>query len=164
MKKEIEVVEHGGLALLAELEAAGALTRVGLQLNNPNLTYSTYEAIGALLGQTRRALQWAIGDYILHGEALFGESAYQAIEALDISEESRREYVRVALRVPHEIRRDDVPWSSHRAVASLPQPEQRKWLRKAADERLSHHDLREALRDGAAPEPSVCRCCKRPLS
>lgn len=161
-----EVVPTGGkgAALLAELEAAGALTSVGLRLSDPNLSWDAYVAVGELLGEMRKALQWSYGDFVLLGEKLFGERSYQAFEGLNVGEETLREYTRVAERIPRSIRRQDLPWSTHRAVASLEPPEQKRWLKVASEQGLSHHALREALRSGEPPKHSdVCRCCHRPL-
>lgn len=161
---EVVPAQGKGAALLAQLEAAGALSSVGLRLTDPNLTFETYAAVGELLGEMRKALQWSIGDYILLGEKLFGERSYQAFESLNASEEVLREYTRVAQRVPRSIRRSDLPWSTHRAIASLEPPEQKRWLKVASEQGMSHHQLREALRSGEEPKHSdVCRCCHRPL-
>lgn len=157
-------VEQKSLALLADLEQAGAISVTGLYLSQPDLPYEQFEALCVLLGKMHEAVRFAIGDAIRLGEKLYRELAYQAIEEMGISEEARREYVRVAERVPRSIRRADLSWSHHRAVASLEPPEQRQWLKRAADERLSHAEFREALRNGAVPaEPTTCRCCHRPL-
>jgi hypothetical protein len=157
--------EGDGLALLADLEAAGAISTVGLHLSDPNLPYDQFEALCVLLGKMHEAVRFAIGDAIILGEKLYGEDVYQALEALNISEKGRWEYMRVSARVPRSSRRKDLSWSHHRAVAALPPAEQKKWLKTASDQRLSHHALREALSD-AAPEPvevEVCDCCGQAL-
>jgi hypothetical protein len=151
------------LALLAELEKAGAISEVGLQLSRPDLPYDQFEALCVWLGRAHEAVRFAIGDAIRLGEQLYGEKAYQAIELIHLSEKGRLEYVRVSEKVPRSIRVEGLSWSHHRAIAPLPPKEQRQWLRRAKKEGLSHHELREALREGPAPEPTVCRCCKRPL-
>ena len=153
--------EQGALALLAELEKAGAISIVGLHLAEPDLPYAKFEALCVLLGKMHEAVRFAIGDAIMLGEQLYGEKAYQAFEGLGLSEDGRREYLRVSQRVPRSLRRKDLSWSHHRAVASLDVPEQRLWLKKASDEQLSHHALRDALREGAPPKPAACRCCGR---
>ncbi len=155
--------EGQGLALLAELEQAGAISAVGLHLSRPDLPYEQYEALCVLLGRMHEAVRFAIGDAIILGEHLYREQAYQAIELIGLSEKGRMEYVRVAEKVPRSARRDDLSWSHHRAVATLPPKEQRHWLRKAAEDNLSHHELREALREGNPPERGNCRCCGKPL-
>jgi hypothetical protein len=159
------VAEEGqALALLSELERAGGISVIGLHLARPDLPYSEFESLCVMLGKMHEAVRFAIGDAIILGEKLYREQAYQAIEQIGLSEKGRMEYVRVAERVPRSIRRPDISWSHHRAVATLPPPEQKAWLAKAVDEGLSHHALREALRDGAeANHPTTCHCCGRPL-
>lgn len=152
------------LSLLADLEAAGAISTTGLLLSKPDLPFDQFEALCVLLGKMHEAVRFAIGDAIILGENLYHEDAYQAIEAMNLSEDARREYVRVAAQVPRSIRRQDLSWSHHRAVAALNPPEQKRWLRAASDHRMSHHELREKLRDGEPPQGTrVCRCCHRPL-
>lgn len=157
-----ELAERDGLGLLVALEEQGALSTIGLHLAEPDLPYAQYEALCRLLGALHEAVRFAIGDAILLGEKLYGEDAYQAIEALNLSETARREYVRVSQRVPRSTRRKDLSWSHHRAVAALPPPEQKRWLREASERDLSHHALRDALRNGTEPERTAsCRCCGR---
>lgn len=162
--------EPGGYSLLAQLEGTGALSRLGLHLDDPNLTYDQAEAIGAMLGDMQDCIRFAIGDWLLLIEQLFPEEWSQLAEVLNMSEESRREYMRVAERVPRSRRRKGLKWSHHRAVAALEPAEQKQWLKRAADEGLSHHAMRDALREsGAPPEPPpspalrTCECCGKPL-
>jgi hypothetical protein len=110
------------------------------------------------------AVRFAIGDAILLGEQLYGDECHQAIEAMNLSEDARQEYVRVAQRVPRSRRRKDLSWSHHRAIAALPPAEQKEWLKRCSEEHLSHHQLRDELRNGSEPiQASACRCCGRPL-
>jgi hypothetical protein len=156
------------MELLADLERNGAISATGLHLSKPDLSYEEFEAIGFLLGRMHQSLRFAIGDWLLLGEQLFPALVYQAAEALGISEEGMREYLRVSERVPRSTRRKSLSWSHHRAVAALDPPEQKEWLKKAADENLSHHALREALKSEGATNAArgsltICRCCHRPL-
>lgn len=151
------------LALIAELEAAGGISEIGLHLSRPDLPYAQFEALCHMLGRMHEAVRFAIGDAIILGEQLYKEQAYQAIESIGLSEKGRLEYVRVSEKVPRSSRRKDLSWSHHRAVAALPPAEQKKWLKEASDRALSHHELRDALRTGEAPAANVCRCCHRPL-
>lgn len=161
-----------GFQLAADLASNGALRTTGLYLHDPNLTYTEYEALGVLLGRMHQSLRFAIGDWLLLGEQLFPDTVYQAAEALGISEEGMRDYLRVSERVPRSIRRERLSWSHHRAVAAIQTPkEQKAWLKAAEEERLSHHQLRDRLREsGAAPASppsggarSTCPTCGRPL-
>jgi hypothetical protein len=154
----------GGATLLAQLEQAGALSPTGLTLTDPDMPIEQAEAIGVLLGRMHMSLRFAIGDWLLYIEAVYPAEWSQLAEALNMSEESRREYMRVSQQVPRSRRRPRLDWSHHRAVAALPPAEQKQWLKRAEDERLSHHALRDELRDGAPPaQPTTCRCCHRPL-
>ncbi len=144
------------------------LSTVGLQILDPDLQYEDFAHLCSILGAMHEAVRFAIGDAILQGEHLFGERSYQAFESFQLSEEAMKEYVRVAQRVPRARRRKGLSWSHHRAVAALPAPEQKEWLKRAVDDSLSHHDLRaelrgSVLRNGDQPEVQVCEGCGRPL-
>ena len=160
--------------LLDQLAANGVLRDTGLYLADPDLTYERYEAVGHLLGTMRTSLQFAIGDWLLLGEAQFPEKFSQAAEILGISEGGLQDYIRVAARVPRSIRTNKLKWSHHRCVASMSTVNgageivsdvntQKQWLQKAVNGNWSHHQLRDALRTQDPPDPTVCRCCKRPL-
>lgn len=148
----------------AEEWMAGMLSPIGLVLRDPNLPYEDFERICFVLGKLHQSVRFAIGDALLKGPEMYGDIAYQAFEALALSEDARKEYLRVSEQVPMSVRRKELSWSHHRAVAALEPPEQREWLDRAIRQDLSHHALREALREGEPPaDPTVCRCCKRPL-
>lgn len=102
---------------LAELASTGALSETGLTLGV--LTRDEYEQLGRTLGRVHESLRWAIGDYILRGEELFGQEAYQLTESLGISPESRQQYVRVAQAIPRPRRRGELTWSHHRAISTI---------------------------------------------
>lgn len=160
--------DKGMLELLAELERNGAISATGLHLTNPDLSYDEFEAIGFLLGRMHQSLRFAIGDWLVLGEKLFPALVYQAAEALGISEEGMREYLRVSERVPRSTRRKTLSWSHHRAVASLEPAVQKDWLKRAVDQNMSHHQMRDALRESGATPPvgaalRRCRCCGRDL-
>lgn len=157
-------LEPRGYNLLEQLEQAGALTPTGLTLTDPHLPISQAEAIGMLLGRMHMSVRFAIGDWLLFIEQVYPAEWSQLAEVLNMSERTRSDYMRVSQRVPRSRRRPKLDWSQHRAVAALPPPEQKEWLKRAEDERMSHHALRDALRDGKPPEPqTMCRCCQRPL-
>lgn len=140
------------------------LTEIGLKVHDPALPYERFHDLCYLLGRFHEAVRFAIGDAIIQGEALYGESAFQAIEEMNLSVEARSEYVRVAQRVAPSRRRKGLSWSHHRAVAALDPPAQKEWLKRAREESMSHHEMRDALRNGAEPRAATtCRCCGRSL-
>lgn len=155
-------LEPSAYALLAQLEQAGALTPTGLTLTDPNLPRPQAEAVGTLLGAMHKSVQFAIGDWLIFIENVYPDEWSQMSELLGLSEDKRREYRRVSARVPRSVRRANVDWSQHRAVAVLPPPEQKQWLKRVEEERMSHHALRDELRNGHEPiEQKACRCCGR---
>lgn len=156
-------LEPAGYDLLQQLEQAGALTPTGLTLTDPDLPITQAEAIGALLGRMHMSVRFAIGDWLLFIEQVYPTQWSQLAEVLEMDHRTVRDYMRVSERVPKSVRRPKLDWSQHRAVAALPPVEQKQWLRKAEQERMSHHALRDALRNGSDPEPTTsCRCCGRP--
>lgn len=157
-------LDPGGIELLVALEQAGALTPTGLTLTDPNMPIAQAEAIGMLLGRMHMSVRFAIGDWLLFIENVYPQEWSQLAEVLGLSTDTRREYMRVSERVSRSRRRPKLDWSQHRAVAALPPVEQKEWLRKAEDEHMSHHALRDALRNGKPEvEQTHCRCCHRPL-
>lgn len=78
----------------------------------------------------QRASPWWIGDMLNAGDAHFGEMFSQVCEGV-VSAEMLQRYESVARRVPAENRRADLSWSSHAAVARLPDDQQRMMLAKA---------------------------------
>ena len=138
------------------------LSAIGLRLLDPELSFERFTELCWTLGRFHEAVRFAIGDAIIAGEKLYGEEAFQAFEALNLSEEGRREYLRVSERVPRSRRRRDLSWSHHRAVAALEPTAQKQWLKRASEEGMSHHEMREALRNGIEPSKQrMCRCCHR---
>ena len=155
-------VEPGAYTLLQQLEQAGALTPTGLTLTDPTMPIARAEAIGALLGRMHMSVRFAIGDWLLFVEQVYPSEWSQLSTSLGLSERTCKDYMRVSERVARSRRRPNVEWSQHRAVAALPAPEQKEWLAKVESENLSHHALRDALRNGT-PEivQTACRCCGR---
>ncbi len=150
------------------------LTATGLTITNPDLPPDQAEQIGFVLGDMHMSVRFAIGDWLIWIEQAYPETWSQISEAVGLSEEGRREYRRVSSSVPHSVRRENVSWSHHRAVAALKvvdaktgntvpdYKQQRELLKRVETERLSHHALRDALRNGnPIRETRRCRCCGR---
>jgi hypothetical protein len=146
------------------------ITNTSLRLRDPNMSYESFEGLCAYLGESYAtvrkadtALKWAIGDAINQGEALFGHRSYQAFEEFGLSPEVLRDCARVAQRVDPGTRKENISWSHHRAVAHQLPSVQRELLKKVSEEGISHHQLREEIRNGAPAQAQTCRCCGRPL-
>lgn len=140
---------------LAELEKAGSLSPVGLNLPD-DITPERFEAVGYVLRNMGNSLHWAYGDYLSTAERLFGEEGYQYGEVLGLSEVSRMQYIRVALRVPEERRKAKLSWSHHRAVAPLEPEDQERWLDLAIISDWNKSQLEDAIKRelrGQLPPP-----------
>ena len=140
------------LEIVPQPAQGGALMPLGFRLPQ-NTTYEEYEGYCAGYGQAHEAILFALGDLIIQGKSLFGEEAYQAVEAMGISPESRMQYARVAERIPMERRVRGLSWSHHRAVAGLEPEDQDLWLKRAKESGWSQRDLYEHLAAQRDPRP-----------
>src|SRR5262245_2751762 len=83
-----------GIQLLAQLEAAGAITNTSLTLP-PDTPYEECEALAAMMGQLHRTSAWIIGDLLNHIERVYGETYAQAAEATGLSKGALMNYTSV---------------------------------------------------------------------
>lgn len=121
------------LELFKDLENQGAITDVGLKYLPSDTTPGEFEALCFMIGHVYKKIRWVVGDLIVKGEGIFGHEVYQLVEALDISPDSRQQYARVATAIPFDRRRPELTWSHHRAVVSLEESEQDRWLALAVE-------------------------------
>ena len=99
-----------------QLEVARVLSRLGLDLSSaPRMSYEQYASIGALLGGVTTGIRWAVGDWLVFGEEVFGEKAADASELLGMSPEGRMELARVARAIPRSRRRAGLSWGASSA-------------------------------------------------
>lgn len=153
------------LGLLRQMEAAGVLTPISLDLSRRlDLDVDSFEALACFLRRIHDGSKWWTADLLLEAEVRFGESAYQIAAATGRSERTLANWVWVASRVPRSRRREEVSFTHHALVAPLEHLEQRHWLQRAVDERLSSRELRDAiaaeraLEDGASTTAAPAKC------
>lgn len=147
------------------LERSGAkVTPTSLSLNG-ELSYDVYEALGAFLGQVNNSSRFWLGDWLLYGEALYGERYAQAAIATQLSPQTLANVQSICHRVPPQRRLAGVSFSCHAEVAALEPAEQKSWLQVADEERLTKGELRARIRDeGPDVQPQeTCRCCGQKL-
>lgn len=148
----------GGLQLLAELEALGSISEMGLKLP-PDLSYDQCEAVVAMFGYLHRLSAFAIGDALNHIERVYGETYAQAEKATGLNKNTLMTYASVCAKVPRSRRHPALPFSTHQEVAPLEPDEQKKWLKEAAANQWTKMELREAM--SPTPPPAVevqCTC------
>ncbi len=152
------VSDQDVLGTLRLLEEGGAVTPVSLTITRPDLPIEQWQDIGRFLGTIDRASRWWVGDWLLLGEALYGEEASQGVEATQSDRYSEAErvtgldhgtHMNVAStcnRVPVENRRPELGFWLHTEVAALEPELQREWLQRAVEEGWTRSQLRAELR------------------
>jgi hypothetical protein len=103
-------------------------------------------ATGRRLGAIGRCSQWWIGDWIRYGTSRWGERYAEAARVTGYDVASLRNMAWVASQVNLSLRSDKLTWSHHVLLAPLEPDEQRRWLDRAHEQRLSVADLRVELR------------------
>lgn len=92
-------------------------------------------------------IQGHSSDWLAFGERKYGEMYKEALEVTDLEYKTLRNAVSVGNQIEMSRRRDNLSWSHHSEVASLPPAQQDKFLDVAESENLSHKDLRRKVRD-----------------
>ena len=136
--------------------SASALSKIAWAPQR-DLDHSDWLATGRRLGAIGRCSQWWIGDWVRYGTAKWGEKYAEAARVTGYDIASLRNMAWVASRFDLSLRNDKLTWSHHVLLAPLEPDEQRKWLLRASEERLSVADLRlelRALRGGEDRKPS----------
>lgn len=112
---------------------------------------------GIALRDGQDEVRFQIGDWFNKGEQALSDEAYGFLRGFE--DVTVRQYSWVAGRVALDTRVSELPWTFHRAVAALPEPEQRDWLEKAQKEHLTSKELNRAIH-GKRPEPmGLCPEC-----
>lgn len=117
-----------------------------------------------------RNVAWWIGDWLLYGNARYGERYPRAAKVTGYDVQSLMNMAWVASRFDPSRRREELSWSHHAELAALAAAEQDVWLDRAEQERMSVRCLRTELRaarglgsprGGARlePRPLLCPAC-----
>jgi hypothetical protein len=111
-----------------------------------DLGQAEWLATGRRLGAIGRCSQWWIGDWIRYGASRWGERYAEAARVTGYDVASLRNMAWVASQFNLSLRSDKLTWSHHVLLAPLEPEQQRRWLERALEERLSVADLRLELR------------------
>lgn len=165
MSTELAVTDRNIMGLIVQLEANGALDAVSLTLTDTSMEYDRWEALGRFLGTLDRSTRWWIGDWILFGEAVFGEDAANAVESTVSERYSLAEQVTglerqtlmniasVCSKVAKSRRRREIGFWIHQEVAALEPAQQKHWLEVAVSEGLTKSKLRDRIRGNVPDAP-----------
>jgi hypothetical protein len=134
--------------ILATLEENGWISSTALVIDR-ELPYEKAESLTVLIGRVGSAARFWAGDILVYAERLYGERAAQLSEALNFSEHSRQDAVRVSLAIPPSRRRPTLSWWHHRLVAAswISPADRDRLLDRAEGEQLTTRELETLVRD-----------------
>jgi len=122
------------------------LTRTGLRFKR-DVSFEEWQDVGERLRFIESSVGFWIGDWINYGEAHYGEKYAQAVEETGLSYQGLADMAWTAKQVDFSLRKENLPFSHHKEVASLPPPKQAELLDLAEQEQLSVRDLRQKVRE-----------------
>ena len=139
----------------------GTFSPTGWTPPEKGLSIESWLAMGQTLQLFRNSLHFIIGDWLNYGEAAYGEMYSQALDQTGWAYQTLNDIAWVARAVPISLRKEELSWNQHKAVAGLPVEAQQTWLGRAQSEGLSSAALRQgiAAEKGVAP-PETCICDK----
>lgn len=137
-------------ALASPLEQYATVTETALILH-AGTPMAAWEEIGRSLGRLTRSSKWLLADWLVQGEALYGEHYAQGMDATGLSYQTLMNLATVGRRVPPEVRRGDLSHAHHAEVTKFETAaEQAAWLQRAIEHKWTVKELREQIR---GPEP-----------
>lgn len=158
------------------------MTRTSLELENYDVSYETFEELTRFVTDVEDSSAWWLGDLLLQLEMRHGDKVFQAATVTGLAEQTITNRMSICERVPRSRRRSDLKFSHHAEVAYKPVEEQIEWLERAAANRWTRSQLRQAIKDANGeetrfvsqdPEPEVlppagemqyCPHCGGPLN
>jgi len=127
------------------LSVPGKATSTGLILP-ANLSFEDWVEIGTQLRSAKEMVKFMLGDWLNFGENAYGEKYAQALLATDYDYDSLRNISYVCRKVPLSLRRDELSFSHHQAVAPLAEDLQRITLDCAVKDKETVKEIREHVK------------------
>jgi hypothetical protein len=121
-------------------------TKRGLTFTR-DLEFTEWENLGQALQVLEQAVQWYIGDWLVYGERAYGDLCHQGVEMTGRAAQTLSNCAWVAGHVPPEVRREELSFTHHSFVASLPVEEQAELLSIAESECLTTREFSETVKD-----------------
>jgi len=119
-------------------------TPTGLTIRHKDVPFELWRAYGEGLKRVEGAIQWVIGDWLVYGDAEYGEIYSQALEMWPEAEYTAlSNYKTTAEKVSKRL--ESLSWAHHFEVRRLEPAEQSEWLTKAEANNWSVRDLRRAI-------------------
>lgn len=126
--------------------AGFTLSRVGVLVKGKP-TIDEWRQAMQFIDRCASASMWWHGDMLNFGYASYGELASQEDGDGKYAQSSLYQAKWVASQVPISTRVESLSFKHHEVIASLPNSEQKQWLKKAAAEEMSVSELRRATAD-----------------
>ena len=126
-----------------------AVPRMGLQLSQ-RLPFEAWLDIGRQLSTAATSMAWCLGDWLAYGQKTYEGRYREAVERTGLDYQTLRNYAWIARRFEMPRRRETLSFGHHAELASLPEPEQDFWLRKAEQLSWSTSQLRREVRASLA--------------
>lgn len=142
---------------IAITPTAASWSLTGLHLPD-DLSFDAWVRVGRELKTVEQSLMWWIGDWLRFGETRYGETYLAAAASTGYSVQTLMDAKWVAERYEISDRSENLSWSHHRVVASLPPEDRRNALLKAEAEGWSRRDLTghvQAIRAAPRNDPPV---------
>lgn len=109
--------------------------------------FDTWEQMGQQLQYIEGAVHWWIGDWLNYGERRWGEMYSQALEETGLKYQTLANDKWVAGKIDFSVRTEKLDFRKYEIIAGLDDPEARhRWINIAAEENLTHRDLRHRIR------------------
>ena len=140
----------------------GSIKRRSLSVKG-SLTFGEWLDVGYLLKDIHGSIMFWLGDWLNYGESRYGEQYAQAVEVSGYAPQTLADAKWVASRIKPSLRNEHLTFAHHRAIAPLEEKNQKKWLRKAWEDKLTSSVLRLAVQ-GSKPKGAKkveCPHCKK---
>ena len=122
------------------------ITKTGLKFSE-SLAFEEWQEIGKQLQRIHGSIQWWIGDWLNFGERKYGEMYAQAIEETGLDYSTLTTYKSVAGAFESCPRGQNLSWSAHRELASVPEEKRAGLLEKADNEKLTSREVKELVKE-----------------
>lgn len=152
--RDVDAIGFGGMSLpVIRLDNGDVrlgdrfiVTQTGVVIDD-KVTETEYWAFFDFIKKTDNAIQWMIGDMVVHGEDKFGKDYDEIAKRTGYERETIKQYAHVARNIPALIRINAVAFSHHQIVAASVEQEIDKieCLRWCAEYQLSKRHLELAI-------------------
>lgn len=130
---------------LETLENGFTVTLTGLQVTGTP-SYEQWLEQGDYLWYAKQSIQFCIGDWVNYGEKAYGQKYTQAIDDTKYTLHTLQNIAYTCNAIPVPARRENVSFSGHSEVASLPEDKREMALDKLQSREWKREDVREYKR------------------